>query len=80
LHGPADPEQTDRGDARFVAAFLGSESFLRLIGSILIGTNEDWITGYRYLNMAEFLEKRSSDAELVVSMSPELPVVSITDL
>ena len=30
--------------------------------------------------MAEFLDKRSSDTELAVSSSPNLPVVSIADL
>jgi len=65
---------------KVVAAFPSRESLLRLIGSILIDLNEEWVTGYRYLNMAEFLDKRSSEAECVVCISPELPVVSIADL
>lgn len=65
---------------KVVAAFPSRESLLRLIGSILIDLNEDWVTGNRYLSMAEFLDKRSSDAELVVSTSPDLPVVPIADL
>ena len=65
---------------KVVAAFPSRESLLRLIGSILVDLNEDWVTGNRYLNMAEFVEKRSADAELVVCTSPELSVVSIADL
>jgi len=65
---------------KVVAAFPSSELLLRLIGSILIDLNEDWVTGNRYLHMAEFLEKQSSGAELVVCTSPELPLVSIADL
>ena len=65
---------------KVVAAFPSRESLLRLIGSILIDMNEDWVTGNRYLNMAEFLDKRSSDAELIVCTSTELPLVSIADL
>ena len=65
---------------KVVAAFPSRESLLRLIGSILIDMNEDWVTGYRYLNMAEFVEKRSSDAELIVCTSTEPPIVSIADL
>lgn len=64
---------------KVVAAFPSRESLLRLIGSILIDLNEEWVTGYRYLNMAEFVEKRSSDAELIVCTSTELPIVSIAD-
>jgi transposase-like protein len=65
---------------KVVAAFPSRESLMRLIGSILIDLNEEWVTGYRYLNMAEFLDERSSEAEFVVCTSPELPVVSIADL
>ena len=65
---------------KVVAAFPSRESLLRLIGSILIDMNEDWVTGNRYLNMAEFFEKRCSDAELIVCTSTELPIVSIADL
>jgi transposase-like protein len=65
---------------KVVVAFPIRESLLRLIGSILVDLNEDWVTGNRYLNMAEFLDKRSSDAEIVVNLSPDFPVVSIADL
>jgi hypothetical protein len=53
---------------------------MRLIGSILIDLNEEWVTGNRYLNMAEFLDKQSSEAEYVVFISPEQLGVSIADL
>jgi hypothetical protein len=66
---------------RVVAAFPSSEALLRLIGSILIDKNEDWITGYRYLTMAEFLDGQSAGAKKAgVCPAPELPVVSIADL
>lgn len=65
---------------RVVAAFPSTESLLRLIGSILIDMNEDWVTGYRYLAMAEFLDGTSADAKAEVYPAPELPVVSSADL
>jgi len=40
--------------SKVVGAFPSSDSAMRLIGSILMDTNEDWITGNRYLNMSEF--------------------------
>ena len=65
---------------KVVAAFPSRESLMRLIGSILIDLNEEWVTGNRYLNMAELLDGQSSDAECIVCASPGLPVVSIADL
>ena len=65
---------------KVVAAFPSRESLLRLIGSTLIDLNEDWVTGNRYLNMAEFLDKRSSETELKICSSSDLPVGSIADL
>ncbi|WML68158.1 MAG: hypothetical protein METHP_01746 [Methanoregula sp. SKADARSKE-2] len=65
---------------KVVAAFPRSESLLRLIGSILIDKNEDWVTGYRYLTMAEFLDGQSAGAKAEVCPAPELPVVSCADL
>jgi len=65
---------------KVVAAFPSRESLMRLIGSILIDLNEEWVTGNRYLNMAEFLDRQSSEAECIVCTSPGLPVVSIADL
>ena len=37
---------------------------MRLIGSILIDLNEEWVTGYRYLNMAEFLDETTNSLDL----------------
>jgi transposase-like protein len=52
--------------SRVVGAFPSSDSVVRLIGSILINMNEEWITGNRYLNMSEF-ECPSQDCEFIVS-------------
>ena len=41
-----------------IGAFPSQSSLLRLVISILIDINEDWITGYRYLNMSELVEQR----------------------
>ena len=65
---------------KVVAAFPSSESLLRLIGSILIDKNEDWVTGYRYLTIAEFLDDQSAGAKAQVWPAPEIPVVSTADL
>ncbi|MFA5332401.1 MAG: transposase [Methanoregula sp.] len=65
---------------KVVAAFPSGESLLRLIGSILIDTNEDWVTGYRYLNMAGFPDGQSTGAEAGARITPKPPVVSIADL
>jgi len=37
--------------AKVVGAFPNEESLLRLVGSILMDINEEWVTGRRYLTM-----------------------------
>lgn len=37
--------------SRVVGAFPSEESLIRLIGSIIMDINEDWVTGIRYLIM-----------------------------
>jgi transposase-like protein len=44
--------------SRVVGAFPSPDSVIRLICSILMDVNEDWITGKRYLNMSEFEDQR----------------------
>jgi putative transposase len=53
--------------SKVVGAFPSSDSVMRLIGSILMDTNEDWITGNRYLNMSEF---EVQDQESGLSVCP----------
>ncbi|CVK33928.1 protein of unknown function [Methanoculleus bourgensis] len=36
---------------KVVGAFPNEESLLRLVGSILMDINEEWVTGRRYLTM-----------------------------
>ena len=36
---------------RVVGAFTSIKSFIRLLGSVLLDQNEEWLTGRRYLNM-----------------------------
>lgn len=43
---------------KVVGAFPSRESLLRLVVSILIDINEEWITGYHYLDMSELAEQR----------------------
>ncbi len=38
---------------RVVGVFPNDESLLRLVGSILMDINEEWISGRRYLSMEE---------------------------
>lgn len=65
---------------KVVDAFPSRESLLRLVGSILMDMNEEWLTGYRYLNMAEFLDKQIENRDSKARYSPELPAVSLADL
>lgn len=64
---------------KVVNAFPSRDSLLRLSVSILIDINEEWVTGNRYLDMTEFLDKQILDAESGISSFPECPVVSIAD-
>ena len=36
---------------KVIGAFPNEESLLRLVGSILMDINEEWVTGRRYLTM-----------------------------
>jgi transposase-like protein len=36
---------------RVAGVFPNEESLLRLVGSILMDVNEEWVTGRRYLSM-----------------------------
>ena len=36
---------------KVVGAFPNEESLLRLVGSILMNINEEWVTGRRYLTL-----------------------------
>ena len=64
---------------KVVAVFPSRESLLRLAGSILMDINEEWITGNRYLDMTEFLDKQILEAESGLQLSPECQVASIAD-
>jgi putative transposase len=64
---------------KVVGAFPSRESLMRLIGSILIDMNEEWVMGIRYLDMTELLDKQILEAESRVCSSAESPVVSIAD-
>ena len=46
---------------KVVGAFPSQSSLLRLVVSILIDINEEWITGIRYLNMSELVEQQLSE-------------------
>ena len=47
--------------SRVLGAFPSDDSLVRLIGSILMNINEEWITGKRYLNMDLFLLEKHQD-------------------
>jgi len=65
---------------KVVGAFPSRESLLRLVGSILMDTNEEWLTGNRYLNMAEFLDKQIENRDSKAESSHELSTVLLADL
>jgi hypothetical protein len=41
--------------SRVIGAFPSDDSLVRLIGSILMDMNEEWITGKRYLSIDPYL-------------------------
>jgi len=43
-----------RSRERVIRIFPNDDSAVRLIGAVLIEKDEDWSTGCRYLNMAEY--------------------------
>jgi transposase-like protein len=43
---------------KVVGAFPSQDSAIRLIVSVMMDINEEWITGKRYLDMSEFEEQR----------------------
>ena len=44
-----------------VRIFPNRESCLRLVSALAAETSEEWITGKRYLNMAELYEGRAAE-------------------
>lgn len=53
--------QEVRRRTRVVRIFPNRESCLRLVSALAAETSEEWITGKRYLNMAELYESRSTE-------------------
>ena len=54
---------------RSVGAFPNEDSAMRLIGSILIDINEEWLCGRRYLTMASLVDEKdlpTKECSLVV--------------
>lgn len=47
---------------RVIRIFPNEDSLIRLMGSILIEQHEKWVSGKKYLDMTEFLEKSNSDS------------------
>ena len=45
-----------RRRTRVVSIFPNGESCLRLIGALLLEPHEEWLRGYRYLDMSEALK------------------------
>ncbi|AGT33891.1 transposase (plasmid) [Geobacillus genomosp. 3] len=54
---------------RVIRIFPNRESAMRLIGALLMEIDEKWASGRKYLDMAEFLEWRESQA---AHMSPKV--------
>ena len=64
---------------KVVGAFPSQSSLLRLVVSILIDINEDWITGYRYLNMAELVEQRLLEHSPGIKSVEQRELISISN-
>jgi transposase-like protein len=64
---------------KVVGAFPSQSSLLRLVVSILIDINEDWITGYRYLNMSELVEQRLLKHDLILKSVQQLELLPISN-
>lgn len=52
---------------RVIRIFPNRESVIRLIGALLIEIDEKWASGKKYLDMAEYLEWRETQASKAVS-------------
>lgn len=60
---------------RVIRIFPNEESAIRLIGAFLIERDEDWMTGRRYMDMADYLDWRK--AGKVKTGSPGRQVVAV---
>ncbi|WP_319580207.1 IS256 family transposase [uncultured Methanospirillum sp.] len=56
--------------ARVVGAFPSEDSLIRLIGSILMDMNEEWITGKRYLSIDPYVVESVQVEKTNVSLQP----------
>jgi transposase-like protein len=56
-----------------VGIFPNRESCLRLVSALAVEQSEEWLTGWRYLDMEELLNhRRSGDCEVEEVMHMEL--------
>ena len=64
---------------KVVGAFPSQSSLLRLVVSILININEEWITGNRYLNMSELVEQQLSEKGSGIKSVEQRELLSISN-
>lgn len=54
---------------RVIRIFPNEESICRLMGALLMETNEGWQTGRMYLNLAEYLAQKAEKADTPKTLS-----------
>ena len=54
---------------RVIRIFPNEQSIYRLMGALLMETNEEWQTGRMYLDLAEYLAQRVEKADTKAKLS-----------
>ncbi|MED3765121.1 transposase, partial [Ureibacillus terrenus] len=60
---------------RVIRIFPNRESVYRLVGAVLIEIDEKWMSGRKYLDMAEYWRWRKTKEQGVRSVNQEAPAI-----
>jgi len=67
-----------RRHERVIRMFLNRESAIRLIGALLMGQNEKWLSGNKYLDLVEYFEWQKESLKIkkekVVSINSTIAI------
>ncbi|TQE88172.1 transposase, partial [Ureibacillus terrenus] len=60
---------------RVIRIFPNRESVYRLVGAVLIEIDEKWMSGRKYLDMAEYWQWQKTKEQGVRSVNQEAPAI-----